>query len=122
MADFITYREIRDYTIRLPRNDHEADEMYGEGDRQDVKVISREEVNRRHEPDYAWDCDLDAELYFLLKDGDRIFSSRSHDAVVDHAASLGEDVSQVFRFRDLEDPDNSWRIKAANIATRGQGA
>ncbi len=117
MADFITYRETVEFTIALPRNEYEADEMYGEGDRQDVKVISREEIGRRHEPDYTWDCDLDAELYFLLKDGERIFSSRSHDAVVDHTASLGEDVSSVLRFGDLDDPDKSWRVMAENKAS-----
>ncbi|WP_427019351.1 hypothetical protein ACQCSX_21910 (plasmid) [Pseudarthrobacter sp. P1] len=101
MTDFITYRETTEYTIALPRDD-EADEMYGEPDRRDVKVISREEIGRRHEPDYTLGCDLDAEIYFLLKDGERIFESRSHDAVVTHCASLGEDVSRVFRFGDLE--------------------
>lgn len=126
MTDFITYRETVEYTVRLPRNDYEAEHMYGEGEREDVKVISREELGRRHEPDYAWDCDPKAELYLLLKDGVRIFSSRSHDAVVDHAASLGEDVSGVFRFGDLEDPDKSWRVmaesKAAAAARKGAGA
>lgn len=116
MTDFITYRETVEYTIALPRNDYEADEMYGEGDRLNEKVISKEEIGRRHEPDYAWDCDLAAELYFLLKDGVRIFESRSHDAVIEHAASLGDDVSKVMRFGDLEDPDKSWRVMAESKA------
>lgn len=119
MTDFITYRETVEFTIRLPRNDHEADEMYGEGERQDVKVISREEIGRRHEPDYSWDCDLEAELYWLLKDGVRIFSNRSHDAVVDHAGSLGDDVSGVFLYGDLEDPDKSWRVIKSRAQVSG---
>lgn len=112
MTDFITYRETTEYTIALPRNDYEADQMYGEGERRDVKVISKEEIGRRHEVDYSLGCDLTAELYFLLKDGVRIFESRSHDAVVDHCGSLGDDVSQVFRFGDLENPDKSWDVMA----------
>lgn len=60
MTDFITYRETVEFTIALPRDDHEADEMYGEGERRDVKVVSREEIGRHHEPDYALGCDLDA--------------------------------------------------------------
>ena len=56
MTDFITYRETVEYTVQLPHNDYEADEMYGECDRLDVKVISKEEIGRRHEPDYAIDC------------------------------------------------------------------
>ena len=112
MTDFITYRETVEFTIALPRDDHEADEMYGEGDRLDVKVISREEIGRRHEPDYTLVTDLDAELFHLLKDGERIFESRSHDVVVDHCGSLGDDVSRVFRFGDLEDHDKFWRVNA----------
>jgi hypothetical protein len=111
MTDFITYREVREYTVRLPRNDYEAEHMYEE-DRRDVRVISREEIGRRHEVDYSWDCDLEAGLFYLLKDGERIFESRSHDAVIDHAGSLGDDVSQVFRFGDLDDHDKFWRIQA----------
>jgi hypothetical protein len=122
MTDFITYREVREYTIRLPRNDHEADEMYGEGDRLNETVISKEEIGRRHEIDYSWDCDLAAELYFLLKDGERIFSSRSHDAVVEHAAALGDDVTGVMRFGDLDDPDKTWRVMAENKAAAADKA
>jgi hypothetical protein len=117
MTDFITYRETVEFTIRLPRNDYEAEHMYGEGERQDVKVLSREEIGRRHEPDYSWACDLDAELYFLLKDGERIFSHRSHDAVIEHAAALGDDVRGVQLFGDLEDPDKSWRVMAKGRAS-----
>ena len=116
MTDFITYRETVEFTIALPRDDHEADEMYGEGDRMDVKVISREEIGRRHEPDYVLGVDMEAELYFLLEDGERIFESRSHDAVVDHCGSLGDDVSRVFRFGDLEDQDKFWRVHAESKA------
>lgn len=116
MTDFITYREVTEYTIALPRDDHEADEMYGEGDRLDVKVVSREEIGRRHEPDYALGTDMDAELFYLLKDGERIFESRSHDAVVNHCGSLGDDVSRVFRFGDLDDPDKFWRVNAESKA------
>ncbi|MFB9713966.1 hypothetical protein [Arthrobacter methylotrophus] len=117
MTEFITYRETVEYTIALPRDEHEADKMYGEGNRLNETVISKEEIGRRREPDYSWDCDLNAELYFLLKDGVRIFESRSHDAVVKHAASFGDDVSRVFLFGDLDNPDKSWRIKAENMAT-----
>lgn len=116
MTDFIRYRETVEYTIALPRNDHEADERYGEGDRLNEKVISKEEISRHHEPDYALGLDMDAELYFLLKDGVRIFESRSHDAVVDHCGSLGDDVSRVFRFGDLEDQDKFWRVNAESEA------
>jgi hypothetical protein len=116
MTDFIRYRETVEYTIALPRDDHEADEMYGEGDRQDVKVISNEEIGRHHEPDYALGTDMDAELFFLLKDDVRIFESRSHDAVVDHYGSLSDDVSRVFRFGDLEDQDKFWRVNAEGKA------
>lgn len=119
MTDFITYRETVEYTIALPRNEHEADEMYGEGERRDVKVTSTEEIGRRHEPDYDLGVDMDAELYFLLKDGVRIFESRSHDAVVDHCGSLGDDVSRVFRFGDLEDQDKFWRARWDSIYTEG---
>lgn len=122
MTDFITYREVREYTIRLPRNDYEAEHTWGEGEQRDVMVISREEIGRRHEIDYSWDCDLSAELYFLLQDGVRIFESRSHDAVIEHAASLGDDVSGVMRFGDLDDPDLSWRVAAEYKAAREQGA
>jgi hypothetical protein len=115
VTDFITYREVREVTVRLPRNDYEAEHSYGE-DLQDVKVISREEIGRRHEVDYAWDCDLQAELYFLLADGERIFSSRSHDAVIERAAALGDDVRGVQMFGDLEDPDKSWRVLAEGRA------
>ena len=111
VPDFITYREVREYTVRLPRDDYEADHSYGE-ERQDVKVISREEIGRHHEIDYALGTDLEAELYYLLADGERIFESRSHDAVVEHCASLGDDVSRVFRYGDLDDPDKSWRVMA----------
>lgn len=111
MTDFITYREVREVTVRMPRDDYEAEHSYGE-DQQDVKVISREEIGRRHEPDYVLGVDMDAELYFLLEDGERIFESRSHDAVVDHCGSLGDDVSRVFRFGDLEDQDKFWRANA----------
>ncbi|HEX9089538.1 MAG TPA: hypothetical protein VF867_18755 [Arthrobacter sp.] len=116
MTDFITYRETTEYTIALPRNDYEADHMYGEGERRDVKVISKEEIGRRHVVDYSWDCDLTTELYFLLQDGVRIFESRSHDAILEHAASLGDDVSGQQRFGDLEDPDKSWRVMAEGKA------
>lgn len=112
MTDFITYREVREVTIRLPRDDYEAEHMHGEGERTAVKVISREEIGRRHEIDYSLGTDLEAELYYLLADGERIFESRSHDACVDHAASLGDDVRGVFRFGDLDDPDKSWRVMA----------
>jgi hypothetical protein len=117
VTDFITYREVREVTVRLPRNDYEAEHSYGE-DLQDVKVISREEIGRRHEVDYAWDCDLQAELYFLLADGERIFSSRSHDAVIERAAALGDDVRGVQMFGDLEDPDKSWRVLAEGRAAQ----
>jgi hypothetical protein len=116
MTDFITYRETVEFTVALPRNDYEAEQMYGEEDRRDVKVISREEIGRHHEPDYVLGVDMDAELYFLLKDGERIFESRSHDAVVDHCGSLGDDVSRVFRFGDLEDQDKFWRVNAEHKA------
>lgn len=116
MTDFITYRETTEYTIALPRDDDEADEMYGEGERRNVKVISKEEIGRHHEPDYALGTDMDAELFFLLKDDVRIFESRSHDAVVDHCGSLGDDVSRVFRFGDLEDQDKFWRVNAESKA------
>lgn len=122
MTDFITYREVTEYTVRLPRNDYEADEMYGEGERLDVKVISREEIGRRHEVDYSWDCDLAAELYFLLKDGERIFSSRSHDAVIQHAVSLGDDISGVLLCGDLDDPDKSWRVLAESRVSARKAA
>lgn len=115
MTDFITYREVREYTVRLPRNDYEAEHSYGE-ERQDVKVISREEIGRHHEIDYVLVTDLEAELYHLLADGEKIFESRSHDAVVEHCASLGDDVSGVFRFGDLDDPDKSWRVMAEHKA------
>lgn len=115
MPDFITYREVREYTVRLPVDDYEAEHSYGE-EQQDVKVISREEIGRRHEIDYALGTDLDAELYYLLADGERIFESRSHDAVVEHCGSLGDDVSRVFRFGDLDDPDLSWRRLAEHRA------
>ncbi|WP_139187271.1 hypothetical protein [Pseudarthrobacter chlorophenolicus] len=117
MTDFITYRETVEFTVRLPRDDYEAEHSYGE-ERQDVKVVSREEIGRRHEVDYSWDCDLEAELFYLLKDGERIFESRSHDAVVDHCGSLGDDVSQVFRFGDLDDQDKFWRIQAESKAAK----
>lgn len=115
MPDFITYREVREYTVRLPVDDYEAEHSYGE-DRLDVKVISREEIGRRHEIDYVLCTDLDAELYYLLADGVRIFESRSHDAVVEHCGSLGDDVSRAFRFGDLDDPDKSWRTMAEHRA------
>lgn len=115
MTDFITYCETVEYTIALPRADQDA-AMYGE-DRRDVKVISREEIARRNEPDYTWECDLKAELYFLHKNGEQIFSSRSHDAVLDHAATLGDDISGARRFGDLENQDKSWLIINANKAT-----
>lgn len=121
MTDYITYREIREVTVRLPRNDHEAERSYGE-DVVKEKVISREEIGREHVIDYAWDCDLEAELYFLLADGERIFAHRSHDAVIEHAAALGDDVRGVQLFGDLEDPDKSWRVLAegrAAAAARG---
>lgn len=124
MADFITYRETVEFTVALPRNDYEAEQMYGEEDRRDVKVISREEIGRRHEPDYSLDCDLKAEQYYLLKDRERVFASRSHDAVLDHAASLGVDISQMFRFDDLENPDRSWdavpSISPSSTANHGK--
>jgi hypothetical protein len=116
MTDFITYREVREYTVRLPRNDYEAEHSYGQEDRQDVKVLSREEIGRRHEIDYDLGTDLDAELYYLLADGERIFESRSHDAVVEHCGSLGDDVSRVFHFGDLDDPDKSWNVMAEHKA------
>lgn len=115
MTDFITYREVREVTIRLPRDDYEAEHSYGE-DVVDEKVISREEIGRRHEIDYAWDCNLEAELYFLVADGERIFSSRSHDAVIERAATLGDDVAGVQLFGDLDDPDKSWRVLAEGRA------
>lgn len=118
MTDFITYREVREVTLRLPRDDYQAEHMYGEGERTDVKVISREEIGRRHEIDYVLGADLKAELYYLLADGKRIFESRSHDACIEHAASLGDNVSGVFRFGDLDDPDKSWRVIAEYAAAK----
>lgn len=115
MTDFVTYRETVEFTVQLPRNDYEAEHSWGE-DRRDVKVISREEIGRRHEPDYSLDCDMKAELYRLLKDGEQVFAHRSHDAVLEHAASLGEDVSGMSRFGDLEDPDKSWNVMAEHKA------
>jgi hypothetical protein len=119
MTDFITYREVREVTVRLPRDEYEAEHMWGE-EEVSVKAISREEIGRRHEIDYAWDCDLEAELYFLLKDGVRIFESRSHDAVIAHAASLGDDVTGVQLFDDLDDPDRSWRALNDSRAARAE--
>lgn len=115
MTDYITYRETVEFTVRLPRNDYEAEHSWGE-ERQDVKVISREEIGRRHEPDYTLDCDLKAELYRLLKDGEQVFEHRSHDAVLEHAASLGEATSSMTRFNDLDDPDRTWRVMAEHRA------
>ncbi|QOT19567.1 hypothetical protein [Paenarthrobacter sp. YJN-5] len=115
MTDFITYREVREITIRLPRDDYEAEHSYGE-DIVKATVVSREEIGRRHEVDYALGTDLEAELYYLLADGERIFESRSHDAVVEHCASLGDDVSRIFRFGDLDEPDKSWKIMADSRA------
>lgn len=119
MTDFITYREVREITVRLPRNDYEAEHSYGE-DVVSEKVISREEIGRRHEIDYSWGVDNDAELYYLLADGKQVFSSRSHDAVIEHAASLGDDVRGVQMFGDLEDPDKSWRVLAEYAASRAE--
>ncbi len=121
MTDFITYREVREVTIRLPRDDYEAERSYGE-DVVSENTFSREEIGRRHEIDYSLGTDLDAELYYLLADGERIFESRSHDACVDHAASLGDDVRGVFRFGDLDDPDKSWRVMGEYRAVRDQSA
>jgi hypothetical protein len=94
----------------VPRNDYEADQMYGEEERRDVKVISREEIGRRHEVDYTLGADLKREVYQLIAEGAVVFEHRSQDAVLDHAASLGEDTSGFFRFGDLEDPDKSWEV------------
>lgn len=115
MTDYITYREVREITVRLPRDEYEAEHSYGE-DIVKTEVISREEIGRRHEIDYALGTDLESELYYLLADGERIFESRSHDAVVEHAGSLGDDVSRVFLFGDLDDPDKSWKIMAESKA------
>lgn len=115
MTDFITYREVREYTVRLPRNDYEAEHSYGE-EPEDVKVISKEEIGRHHEPDYTLDCDLKAECYRLLKDGEQVFEHRSHDAVLEHAASLGQATAHMSRFGDLDDPDLSWRRMAEHKA------
>jgi hypothetical protein len=115
VADFITYRETVEFTVRLPRDDYEAEHSYGE-ERREVKVISREEIGRRHEIDYVLGTDLEAELYYLLADGERIFESRSHDVVVDHGISLGEDASRIFRFGDLDDHDKSWRTMSEHKA------
>lgn len=115
MPDFITYREVREVTVRLPRDDYEAEHSYGE-DIVKTEVVSREEIGRRHEIDYALGTDLEAELYYLLADGERIFESRSHDAVVEHCGSLGDDVSRVHRYGDLDDPDKSWRVLAEHRA------
>lgn len=81
MTDFITYREVREITIRLPRDDYEAEHSYGE-DIVKATVVSREEIGRRHEVHYALGTDLETELYYLLADGERIFESR-------HTASQG---------------------------------
>lgn len=119
MTDYITYRETVEFTVRLPRNDYEAEHMYGE-EREDVKVLSREEIGRRHEPDYTLDCDLKAECYHLLKDGERIFTHRGHDAVLEYAKSAGQDISNMSRFGDLDDPDLSWRRMAEHKAAAAE--
>ncbi|WP_422759207.1 hypothetical protein [Paenarthrobacter sp. C1] len=115
MTDYITYRDVREITVRLPRDEYEAEHSYGE-DIVKAEVVSREEIGRRHEIDYAVGTDLEAELYYLLADGEKIFESRSHDACVEHAGSLGDDISRVFLFGDLDDPDKSWKIMAESRA------
>ncbi|QOD06057.1 hypothetical protein [Pseudarthrobacter sp. BIM B-2242] len=121
MTDFVTYRETVEFTVQLSPDGFEDDTdgpYFGE-DRRDVKVISREEIGRRHEPDYVLDCDMKAGLYRLLKDGERVFAHRSHDAVLEHAASLGEKTSHMARFGDLDDPEKSWDVMAEIKAASG---
>lgn len=119
MPDFITYRETIEYTVQLPWDDDEADRWHEE--RIEVKTISKEEIGRRHEVDCVLGTDLEAELHHLLADGERIFESRSHDAVVEHCGSLGDDVSRVFRYGDLDNPDKSWRVMAESKAAAATG-
>lgn len=111
MTDYITYREVREVTVRLPGDDCDPERSYDE-DIVEAVVVSREEIGRRHEIDYAWECDLDAGLFYLRADGERIFSSRSHDAIIVHAQSLGDDISGTFMYGDLEDQEKFWRTLA----------
>lgn len=110
MPDYIKYRETIEYTIELPRNDFEAESFYGDSfrDAESVKSIVKEVIERRHEPDYVFDCDHQREVHILLADGDEVFAHRSHDAVVAKFRELTGYTGEISPFEDLVDTGLSW--------------
>jgi hypothetical protein len=112
MTDYIGYRETIEYTIALPRDDHEAESFYGDsfGDAESVKSIVREVIERRHEPDYVIDCDNQRQVHILLADRAEVFAHRSHDSVIAKFRELSGYTGEIFPFDDLLDTGRSWYI------------
>lgn len=110
MTDYIKYRETIEYTIALPRDDHEAESYYGDTfrDAENVKSIVKEVIERRHEPDYVIDLDNQREVHILLADRAEVFAHRSHDAVIARFRELSGYTGDIFPFKDLEDTGRSW--------------
>lgn len=110
MPDFITYRETIEFTIELPRDEHDAESFYGDSfrDAENVKSILKEVIDRRHEPDYVIDCDHQREVHILLADRTEVFAHRSHDAVIARFRELSGYTGDIFPFKDLMDTGRSW--------------
>ena len=120
MPDYVKVREVIEYTLKLPQGEYEEERFHGTlGDAIQSEAISREEIVRWHETDYLLHTDLDRELYILLADGAEVFSHRSHDAVVQKHRDLTGCTIGTFLFKDIDDPDKSWRVlKPVNMPMR----
>lgn len=128
MTDYIKIRETIEYEIRVaPEGYEEFDNDSYYADRVNERTLLKEEVGRRHEVDYAIGCDFERELHTLSADGEEVFTSRSHDAVVFEWARLSDtpvpdDVKPLarhnsgfpFLFGDVADPDKSWKVLKEN--------
>jgi hypothetical protein len=114
MPDILTIRETLEYTVEVPSDPDEHPHWTGSyHDATTMKSVSREIVDRRHEPDYVLRADTDRGLYLLTEDGQEVFANRSQDAVYERYKELtGQPDLDYFHFDDIDDPDKSWRPSA----------
>lgn len=111
--------EMADFEREVSEGELDSGGAVGE-----VKVVYTEIVSREHIVNYVFDCDLVAEKYLLLADGEDVFESRDHDEVVrEWGRRTGTEVTftrdATLRgrggvFLSYGDPDESWAIINGN--------